>query len=608
MSERLNLPYKSLPDMFLQRVATTPAANAFAYPGPENKPVWLTWKTVGDRATAIAAGLHALGVKPQETVAIAATTRVEWVLADLGIMCAGAATTTIYPTTEARDAQFILADSGARILIAEDAAQAAKTMGATLPALTHIVVIDGGAESNLPVLTLAELEQKGREQLAIDPDLITRIAAGVQGDHLATLMYTSGTTGTPKGVELLHKGWVWQGVAQTTTGVLRGDDLQYLWLPLSHSFGKTLLCGIIAADCPTYVDGRIDKIAALLPAIKPTIMCGAPRIFEKIYNGVHTLMKTEGGAKYKIFKWAMRTGKAAYAREKAGKRVGAGLALKRSIADKLVFSKIRERVGGRMRAMVSGSAPLNQDICEFFHIIGATVYEGYGLTEASAGNFVNLPDNYEFGSVGLPIADMEVRIEEDGEVLLRGPSIMRGYHHLPEETAKALTPDGFLRTGDIGEIDARGFLRITDRKKDLIKTSGGKYIAPTHIEGMFKAICPQVSQVVVIGQARNFVTMLLTIDPDVARALAAADGPFHGKSYEEIATSPEMHGIIEGAVKELNGKLNRWETVKKFTILPRDLGIETGELTPSLKVKRKGVETNFSHEIESMYEGTLAEV
>jgi long-chain acyl-CoA synthetase len=608
MSKPLHLPYKSIPDMFLQRVAATPAANAFASPGPDG-PVWLTWKEVGERASAIAAGLHALGVKPEDGVAIASSTRIEWVLADLGIMCAGAATTTIYPTTEAKDAVYILTDSGVKVLIAENADQVAKTVGASLPALTHIVVIDGPTPTaDKPVLTLAELEEKGRALLAADPDLVTRIAAGVKPDHLATIMYTSGTTGRPKGVELLHASWVWEGVAQAELGMLRPDDLQYLWLPLSHSFGKTILAGAIAVALPTYVDGRIDKIAENLPKIRPTLMCGAPRIFEKLYNAINSAMRDAGGAKYKIFKWSFKVGRQAYQRELAGKPVGGLLAVKRNLADKLVFSKLRARLGGRFRVLISGSAPLNKDIAEFFHIAGMTIYEGYGLTETSAGSFLNRENKFRFGTVGIPMGDLEVRIDEDGEILLRGVPVMRGYHNLPEETARVFTEDGFFRTGDIGEIDADGFLKITDRKKDLFKTSGGKYIAPSAIEGMFKAICPYVAQVVVIGQARNYVTMVVTIDPDVAAKLAAAEGPFHGKSYAEIASSPEMHAMIEASVKELNSKLNRWETVKKFTILPRDLSIETGELTPSLKVKRRTVEENFSTEIEKMYEGTLAEV
>ncbi len=603
MSKPLHLPYTSIPDMFLHRVAETPAANAFAYPGPDG-PVWLTWKEVGDRATAIAAGLHAIGVNPQDGVAIAASTRVEWILADLGILCAGAATTTIYPTTEPKDATFILADSGVKVLIAENEAQVAKTAGATLPNLTHIVVIDGTSDAAVPVLTMAELEEKGKALLASDPELVTRIAASVRPDHLATLMYTSGTTGTPKGVELLHAGWVWEGVAQSTIGLLLPTDLQYLWLPLSHSFGKTILCGVINVGLPTYVDGRVDKIAENLPKVRPTFMCGAPRIYEKLYSAVNSAVKSEGGAKYKIFKWAVRVGREAYERELAGKS-GGGFKVK--LADRLVFSKIRARLGGRIRALVSGAAPLNKEIQEFFHIAGIEIYEGYGLTETSAGAFLNIPGRTRFGTVGHPMGDLEVRLDSDGEILIRGLPVMRGYHNLPEETGRVFTEDGFFRTGDIGEIDADGYLKITDRKKDLFKTSGGKYIAPSHLEGGFKALCPYVSQVLVIGAARNYVTMVVTLDPDVVTKLTTAEGPLHGKSYGEVAASAEMRAMIEQSVKELNAKLNRWETVKKFTILPRDLSIDTGELTPSLKVKRKSVETNFSTEIESMYEGVLTE-
>jgi len=603
MSEHLQVPYRSIPDMFLQRVAATPDARAFASPGAAG-PQWMTWREVGDRATAIAAGLHALGVQPEDRVAIACNTRVEWVLCDLGIMCAGAATTTVYPTTEPRDAAYILRDSGSKVLIAEDATQAAKAAGADLPGLTHIVVISGTAEADVPVVTLAELEERGRTALAAEPELVTRISAGVRPDHLATLMYTSGTTGTPKGVELLHGGWCWQGVAQGKLGILLPEDLEYLWLPLSHSFGKTILSGVIHVGLPTYVDGRLDKLITNLPAVRPTIMCGAPRIYEKLYNGIISRTKAEGGAKWRIFQWAFNVGKQVYAAELAGKQPSGLLKLRHGVADKLVFSKIRERLGGRIRVLVSGAAPLSKDIAEFFHAAGLTIYEGYGLTETSAGAYINVPDAYRFGTVGRPMADMEVRIAEDGEVELRGVAVMRGYHNLPEESANCFTPDGFFKTGDIGEIDSAGYLKITDRKKDLIKTSGGKYVAPTHIEGEFKAICPIVSQVVVIGQARNYVTMVLTLDPDAMPAWTAG-GPLAGKSYAEVAASPEAHAIIEGYVKELNARLNRWETVKKFTILPRDLSIESGELTPSMKIKRKVVETTFADNIEKMYEGSL---
>jgi long-chain acyl-CoA synthetase len=606
MTEQLQVPYTSIPDMFIKRVAATPDAKAFSYPTPSGL-AWLTWKDVSDRVNAIAAGLISIGVQPEDRVAIASGTRIEWVLADLGILCAGAATTTIYPTTEPKDAAFILSDSGSRVLIAEDAGQVAKVTSADLPALTHVVLMDGAAPADVgrPVLTLSELEQKGREALAADADVVTRTANGVRPDHLATLMYTSGTTGTPKGVELLHGGWCWEGVAQSTLGILRSDDLQYLWLPLSHSFGKTLICGVIHVGLPTYVDGRQDKLVENLGTVKPTLMCAAPRVFEKVYNRVVSTAREAGGAKWKIFQWAFRVGKEVSALQLKGKQPSGMLKFKHGLADKLVFSKIRERLGGRIRVLVSGAAPLNKDIAEFFHAAGLTICEGYGLTETSAGAFVNVPETVRFGTVGRPMGDLELRLAEDGEVEIRGVPVMRGYHNLPDETAACFTPDGYFKTGDIGEVDADGFLRITDRKKDLIKTSGGKYVAPSNIEGMFKAICPYASQVLVIGQARNFCTMLLTLDPDAMTAWAAG-GPLEGKGYEAIVTSPEAERLVAPYVKELNERLNRWETIKKFTILPADLTVEAGTLTPSMKVKRKAVETTYQAEIEKMYEGALA--
>ncbi len=597
------LRYQSIPEMFLQRVAETPDKQAFAYPAPDDaaEPIWLTWSEVAARAKAIAAGLHALGVRPEDRVAILSSTRVEWVLADLGVMCAGAATTTVYPTTEPEDAVYILRDSGSTVLIAEDPAQAAKIDGADLPDLKATIVIDGTGG------TLAELERRGAEVLAEQPDLVEEITAGIRPDHLATLIYTSGTTGRPKGVELPHSGWVWQGWTQAELGLLRPDDLQYLWLPLSHSFGKTLLCGIVYVGLPTYVDGRVDKIVDNLAKIRPTIMAAAPRVYEKVYNRAVTTARAGGGAKWKIFTWAVSVGKQVSALRLAGKPVPARLRTQHAVADRLVFAKLRERLGGRIRALVSGSAPLSKEIAEFFHAAGIPILEGYGLTETFAGSFVNRPDGARLGTVGQALGDLEVRLDTDGEVLLRGTSVMRGYHNLPEESAAAFTEDGFFRTGDIGELDADGYLRITDRKKDLIKTSGGKYVAPSYIEGLFKSICPYTSQALVIGQARNFCTMLVTLDPDALVGWTAG-GPLESRPYAEIVTSPEAQEMVAGYVKELNQRLNRWETVKRFVILPRDLSIEDGELTPSMKVKRRVVEKTFADDIEKMYAGALAEL
>ncbi len=608
----LEVPYRSIPDLLAQRVAATPDNDALGYPAAGGGIGWLSWRQVGDRTAAIAAGLIGLGVGSEDRVAILANTRVEWLLADLGAMNAGGATTTVYPTTEPDDACYILRDSESMVLIAENPDQVAKLAGTDLPDLRHVVIMDGAASdaqpnSPVPVMTLADLEARGDEALRADPDLVKRASDAVRGDHLATLIYTSGTTGRPKGVELLHAGWCWEAVAQSENDLVRPDDLQYLWLPLSHSFGKTLSVSLLHVGIPTYVDGRVDKIVANLPVVRPTLMCAAPRIFEKIYNAVVSQATAAGGAKAKIFTWAVRVGKQAVALELAGKPVPAGLAAQRALANRLVFSKLQARLGGRIRVLVSGSAPLSTEISSFFAAAGLPIYEGYGLTEASAGNTVNPVGGLRIGTVGRPLADLEFKTDSDGELLIRGVAVMRGYHNLPDETAAVFTEDGFFRTGDIGEIDADGYIRITDRKKDLIKTSGGKYVAPSHIEGMFKALCPYTSQVVLIGMARNYCTLLVTLDPDAIKGWAAG-GPLAGRPYAEIAASAEAREMIGGYVASLNQKLNRWETIKKFTIAPRDLSIEDGELTPSLKVKRRAVESAFASQIEEMYAGALAEL
>ncbi|RZU52991.1 long-chain acyl-CoA synthetase [Krasilnikovia cinnamomea] len=605
----LDVPYRSIPAMFLHRVEATPDKQAFAGPDADDTGMeWLTWAQVKDKAFALAAGFAELGVGLEDRVSILSNTRLEWILADLAVNCAGGATTTVYPTTEPEDATFIIADSGSKVLVAENPQQALKISGAST-SVTHVVLIDGlaDAEAEPPQLTLADLEERGRAALARDPGLIDRAIEAIQPEHVATLIYTSGTTGHPKGVELLHRGWTWEGVAQEELGLYDPNDLQYLWLPLSHSFGKTIMCGVIHVGVPTYVDGRVDKLVEKLAVIRPTLMAAAPRIFEKIYNKTVTTALGEGGLKAKIFSWALKTGKRKVRLEQAGKPVDRWLRTEYAIAEKLVFSKLQQRLGGRMRVLVSGSAPLSRDIAEFFAAANLPVSEGYGLTESSAANFVNRVGELKIGTVGKPLGDLEVRIDTDGEILLRGAPVMRGYHNLPKETAEAFTEDGFFRTGDIGQLDDEGNLSITDRKKDLVKTSGGKYIAPSNIEGMFKAVCPYTSQAVVVGQARNFVTMLISLDEDAIVAWAAG-GPLEGRGYAEIVAAPETEQLIAGFVEQLNGKLNRWETVKKFAILPRDLSIEQGEITPSMKIKRRSVEANFAAEIDKMYSGSLAQI
>ncbi|MFC8942332.1 AMP-dependent synthetase/ligase [Streptomyces griseoincarnatus] len=607
----------SVATLFLERVAATPDAEAYRYPVPpasgEGPDDWksLTWAEAAERVHAIAAGLIELGVQPEERVALASSTRVEWILADLGILCAGAATTTIYPQTNAEESAYILADSQSRVLVAENAEQAAKAVAKRdeLPELTRVVVIDAdGADTDDFVITLAELEKRGAARLQKEPELIKERVAALTKDQLATLIYTSGTTGRPKGVRLPHDNWSYMAKAIAATGLVHADDVQYLWLPLAHVFGKVLTSGQIEVGHVTAVDGRVDKIIENLPVVQPTYMAAVPRIFEKVYNGVAAKAKAGGGAKYKIFQWA-----AGVAREYAKvtqdnfRRTGsatapAGLHTKHALADKLVYAKIREAFGGRLRACVSGSAALAPEIGYFFSGAGIHILEGYGLTESSAASFVNPGEAYRTGTVGKPLPGTEVRIAEDGEILLRGPGIMQGYHNLPDKTAEVLEEDGWFHTGDIGELSADGYLRITDRKKDLIKTSGGKYIAPAEVEGQFKAVCPYVSNILVHGADRNYCTALIALDEQSITAWAAENG-LEGKPYAEIVAAPVTVEMVDGYVRQLNEGLQRWQTIKKFRLLPRDLDVEHGEITPSLKLKRPVVEREYKHLIEEMYEG-----
>ncbi|MGI5375336.1 AMP-dependent synthetase/ligase [Streptomyces sp. CA-251387] len=608
----------SVATLFLERVAATPDAEAYRYPVPpaagEGPDDWksLSWGQAAERVYAIAAGLIELGVQPEQRVALASSTRIEWILADLGIMCAGAATTTVYPQTNAEESAYILSDSESRVLIAEDAAQLAKAREkrAELPYLTHVVVIDpAGVETADWILTLDELEKRGAARLEKDADLVKERVGAITKDQLATLIYTSGTTGRPKGVRLPHDNWAYMAKAIAATGLVSGEDVQYLWLPLAHVFGKVLTSGQIEVGHVTAVDGRVDKIIENLPVVQPTYMAAVPRIFEKVYNGVAAKARAAGGAKYKIFQWA-----AGVAREYAKvsqdnfRRTGThsvpfGLGAKHKIADTLVYAKIREAFGGNLRACVSGSAALAPEIGYFFAGAGIHILEGYGLTESSAASFVNPGEAYRTGTVGKPLPGTEVRIAADGEILLRGPGIMEGYHGLPDKTAEVLEADGWFHTGDIGELSPDGYLRITDRKKDLIKTSGGKYIAPAEVEGQFKAVCPYVSNILVHGADRNFCTALIALD-EVAILGWAEENGLGGKSYAEVVAAPATVEMVEGYVKKLNEGLQKWQTIKKFRLLPRDLDVEHGEITPSLKLKRPVVEREYKELIEEMYAGT----
>ncbi|PVG83437.1 long-chain fatty acid--CoA ligase [Nocardioides gansuensis] len=592
---------------FRDRVQRSPEREAYRFPRGE---AWesVTWKQLGERVEQLAAGLLALGLEPEQRVGIVSNTRYEWILADLAVMCAAGATTTVYPTTNAEDTAYILGDSECRIVFAEDEIQLAKLRAhkAELPHLAKVVTFDpptgsGQAAANGDwVIGLDDLAALGRDHLAAHPGILEEKAHSIGPDQLATLIYTSGTTGRPKGVRLRHRSWVYEGEAIKAQDILSEDDLEFRWLPMSHSFGKVLLSVQLAIGFPTAIDGRVDKIVDNLGVVKPTFMGAAPRIFEKAHGRIVTMTAAEGGAKEKIFKKAFAVGLEVDRLKREGKPVPLPLKVQHALFDKLVFSKVRERFGGRVRFFISGSAALNPDIAAWFNAAGITILEGYGMTENAAGATVNHPEQNRIGTVGPPFPGSEVKIGDNDEVLLRGPHVMDGYHNLPEETSKTLTEDGWLHTGDKGSIDEAGHLVITGRIKELFKTSGGKYIAPPAIESKFKAICPYVSQFMVFGNERNFCVALVTLDPDAIAGWAAENG-MEGKSYADIVASPEVKDLIDGYVDELNGHLNRWETIKKWEILDHDLSVDSGELTPSMKVKRNVVESNYRDLIDSFY-------
>ncbi len=585
---------------FLDRVEASGEREAYRFPVGDH---WesITWREAGTKVSRLAAGLVALGLEPEQRVGIASNTRYEWILADLAVMCAGAATTTVYPSTHADDVGYILADSECRVVFAEDDTQLAKLKErkSELPHLDKVVLFEGEGDGDW-VISLADLEQLGLDRLEAEPTVVEDRVANTTGDSLATLIYTSGTTGRPKGVRLKHQSWTFEGAVIEAQGILSEDDLQYLWLPMAHSFGKVLLSSQLACGFATAVDGRVDKIIDNLAVVKPTFMGAAPRIFEKAYSRISTMTESEGGAKLKIFTQAFKVGKEVKRLQHEGSSVPLPLKLQHALFDRLVFSKVRERFGGRVRFFISGAAALNRDIAQWFEAAGVLILEGYGLTETSAGAFVNHPEAYKIGTVGKVFPGSEVKLGEGDEILVRGPNVMDGYHNLAEETEKTLDAEGWLHTGDKGALDEEGFLTITGRIKELFKTSGGKYIAPPAIEAKFKAICPYASQFMVFGNERNYCIALVTLDPDSIGEWAK-ENDVDTSSYQSIVSSEAAHAMVEGYVEELNSQLNRWETIKKFEILDHDLTVESGELTPSMKVKRNVVESNYEDRIDALY-------
>jgi len=591
----------SVARMFLDRVAATPHTEAFRYPQDHS---WesVTWQQVGERVHHIAAGLISLGIAPEDRVALASSTRYEWVLADFAVMCAGAATTTVYPTTMASDVAYIVANSGSRVVIAEDQTQVDKLLEhrAELPDVNKVVIIDGNGDGDW-VITLYELEQLGKQLLADSPSVIEERVATVGADQLASLIYTSGTTGRPKGVRLTHGAWTYTAAAIDALNILGPDDLNFLWLPLAHAFGKVMLALPLQIGFPTAIDGRVERIVDNLAALRPTIMGAAPRIFEKAHARIEGMVAEQGRLTKRMFDLAIGIGMRVSEARQAGKKPSLTSSLAYKVADRLVFSTIRERFGGRLRFFVSAAAALDREVAQWFDAVGIIVLEGYGLTETAAASFINRPNAYRFGTVGWPFPGTEAKIADDGEILLRGPGVMTAYHDLPAATAEALDEDGWFHTGDVGEIDADGYLRITDRKKDMFKTSQGKYVAPSAIDARFKGLCPYVSELLVYGEAKPYCVALVSLDNEAITDWAGKHG-LEGDSFAEIARNDKTPELIAGYIDELNLELNRWEQIKRFTIIDRELTIEAGDLTPSMKLRRKVVVEKFADRLSALYE------
>lgn len=594
-------PYRSIPDLFLARVAATPDAPAFLHP---EDGAWksLSWRETASRVRDLACGLLSLGLSAGDRVAIVSTTRLEWILADLAVACAGGVTATVYPVSTEDETSFILSDSRATVAFGEDAAQARRILSrrGALPFLRNLVLFD--ASTGLPgdAMSLLDLAALGREWDAAHPGGFAAAAGAAGPSDLATLIYTSGTTGRPKGVELPHDCWLFEVESIGSLGLLGPSDLQFLWLPLSHVFGKVCVTLGLGSGFPTAVDGRVDRIAANLAAVKPTFVCVVPRIFEKVHAKILEQATAGGKAKAAIFRWALGIGTDVARRRQDGRRVGPFLDWQRRLADLLVFDKVRRRFGGRLRFFICGSVALARGLTEFFAAFGLTILEGYGLSESTAMTVSNLPDRNRWGTVGIPIPGIEVSLAEDGEILLRGRGIMRGYYGRPDETARALDVHGWLHTGDVGALDAAGHLTITDRKKDLIKTSGGKFVAPQNVEGLLKLETPVIAHVLLHGEGRRFCVALISLSEEELLAWARTEG-IRDASYANLVRHEKVFDLMRRCVEHTNAGLARYEAIRRWAILPTELKVETGELTPSLKVRRRVVEQRYGDVLAGLY-------
>jgi long-chain acyl-CoA synthetase len=562
----------------------------------------VTWKEMAGEARRISSGLIELGINPGDRVCIMANTSLQWVLADMGILGAGAVCVSIYPSLLADEAQYIADDCSATAVFAEDAVQVAKFLEvkSKLPNVKKVIQMTGEVATNDEIVVgYQDLLGAGRPDAAI----LDARRKSLNKDSVLCLIYTSGTTGKPKGVVLTHDAMMYEAEAIAQIDVVREDDVQLLFLPLAHSFAKVLEMAWLSVRHVMAFAESMQTIKENLAEVRPTLMAGVPRVYEKFHAAIVAKGTAGGGFKASLFGAAATLSQKNGEAQMAGGSLGPVDSIEWALLKKVIFAKVgaglEQILGGRMRVLISGGAPLSRKIAWFFRDAGVTVLEGYGLTETSAATCVNRPTSNRIGTVGPALPGTELRIAEDGEILVRGRGVMREYWGMPEATAEALK-DGWFHTGDVGVVDPDGALRITDRKKDIIVTAGGKNVAPQNIENLVKTH-KLISQVVVHGDKRKFLTALITLDPEALSAFAEERGLGNG-SYAELTQKPEVHAEIQQGVDTFNDDLAKFETIKKFKILEADFTQESGELTPSLKVKRKVINDRYKKVFDSFYE------
>jgi len=544
----------------------------------------------------LALGLTALGVEKGDRVSILGNTRPEWTYFDYAALSIGATVVPIYQTNSPEECRYVLDNSDSKVVVVEDAEQLQKVrdVRSQLPQLEQIVLMTGSADD---AISSEELTAKGN---AVDAGLWEQRYSAVTSADICTFIYTSGTTGPPKGCVISHGNYRAMLDMVNSTSVIEGEDVTYLYLPLAHSFALLIQLGSFDLGATiAYWERDPLKIMPNLAELKPTYFPSVPRIFEKIYTMATSAMEKEGGLKKAIFDWSIKTGGKMREVERSGRKPGFLLQRKYAFADEKVLSKIRGLFGGNLRLAVSGAAPINPDILRFFDAAGVLVLEGWGMTETSTAATISSPDDFKIGTIGKPFPGCEVRIADDGEILVKGPNVFQGYHKNEEATRETIV-DGWLHTGDIGEIDSDGFIKITGRKKDIIITAGGKNITPANLEAEIKQH-PLVSQCVVVGDRRPYLVALVTLDPEEAAAHAQENGL--DETPAQLSANPDINASIMAHVEKINQNFARVEQVKKIAILPNDLSQESGELTPTLKVKRAVVASKHEQEIEQLYAG-----